>query len=295
MAKKKAKKKGTGAFTTVLLIIIFVVGLSLVLYPTISNYVNSLHASKAIATYEDIMSKMTAEEYQRIWESAVDYNAVLSGEATGYVSSASLSSRYPNELNIDGHGLMGYVEIPAIDVTLPVYHGTEANTLQVAVGHLDWTSLPIGGESTHAALSGHRGLPSAKLFTDLDRLIVGDIFMIRVLNEILTYEVDQILIVEPQDVKDLNIVPGEDLCTLVTCTPYGINSHRLLVRGHRIATDDPTGMRVISEAVVVEPLIVAPLVALPLLLFLLILVIFRKPLKDKKHILTHEDLKKFIP
>lgn len=169
---------------------------------------------------------------------------------------------------------MGYIEIPTINISLPVYHGTEDAVLQIAVGHLEWSSLPVGGESTHCVLSGHRGLPSAKLFTNLDKLVAGDKFIMRVLDEVLTYEVDQILIVEPTDVSTLMIEAGKDLCTLVTCTPYGINSHRLLVRGHRIENqDEAQAIRVTSDAIQIEPLIVAPAVALPMLLVLLMILL----------------------
>jgi sortase A len=176
---------------------------------------------------------------------------------------------------------MGYIEIPEIDVSLPIYHGTEDPVLQVAIGHLEWSSLPVGGESTHCVLSGHRGLPSAKLFTDLDKLREGDTFLLRVLDEILTYEVDQILIVEPQDTAALEIVEGEDYCTLVTCTPYGINTHRLLVRGHRIDNiEEVKTVRVTADAVQLEPMLVAPVVAVPMLLILLILLLL--PRRRKK-------------
>ena len=166
---------------------------------------------------------------------------------------------------------MGYVEIPEINCSLPIYHGTEESVLQIAVGHIEWSSLPVGGESSHCVISGHRGLPSAKLFTNLDKLVVGDTFLFRVLDETLTYEVDQILIVEPQEVSALTIREGEDLCTLVTCTPYGINTHRLLVRGHRVENAETARtIRVTADAMQVEPLIVAPMVAAPMLAVLLI-------------------------
>ena len=172
---------------------------------------------------------------------------------------------------------MGYIEVPVIGVTLPIYHGTNESVLQIAIGHLEWTSLPVGGESTHCVVSGHRGLPSARLFTDLDKLVVGDTFLIRVLDEILTYEVDQIRIVLPHETEDLLIQPGEDLCTLVTCTPYGINSHRLLVRGHRIETqEEAKAIRITTEAMQIEPKIVAPIVAIPILLIMLIFLLLPK-------------------
>ena len=181
---------------------------------------------------------------------------------------------------------MGYIEIPTIKLSLPIYHGTEEDVLQIAVGHLDWSSLPVGGESTHCVLSGHRGLPSAKLFTNLDQLVEGDAFVIRTLDEVLTYEVDQILIVEPDDVSALSIEEGKDLCTLVTCTPYGVNSHRLLVRGHRVANQSEA-IRVTSDAIQIEPLLVAPVLAIPMLLALLLLLLIpgrkKRPTGGNEH------------
>ena len=200
-----------------------------------------------------------------ITEQNVNYALALSEEE---------KEAYDALLDISGTGVMGYIEIPTVNISLPVYHGTEDAVLQIAVGHLGWSSLPVGGESTHCVLSGHRGLPSAKLFTNLDKLVAGDKFIMRVLDEVLTYEVDQILIVEPTDVSTLMIEAGKDLCTLVTCTPYGINSHRLLVRGHRIENqDEAQAIRVTSDAIQIEPLIVAPAVALPMLLVLLVILL----------------------
>ena len=209
----------------------------------------------------------------------VDIQAKLrAGKGAGY---ARQKAEYESLLDISGQGVMGYIEIPEIDVSLPIYHGTEDPVLQVAVGHLEWSSLPVGGESTHCVLSGHRGLPSAKLFTNLDKLREGDTFLLRVLDEILTYEVDQILIVEPQDTAALEIAEGEDYCTLVTCTPYGINTHRLLVRGHRIDNiEEVKTVRVTADAVQIEPMLVAPVVAIPMLLILLILLLL--PRRRKK-------------
>ncbi len=186
-------------------------------------------------------------------------------------------AEYLELLNVSGLGIMGYIEIPEISVRLPVYHGTDESVLQIAVGHLEWSSLPVGGESSHCVLSGHRALPSAKLFTDLDKLREGDIFMLRVLDEVLTYEVDKISIVEPSQVSALQVIEGEDLCTLVTCTPYGINTHRLLVRGHRIENiAESRSIRVTADAIQIEPLIVAPIVAVPILLLLLVLLLLPK-------------------
>lgn len=249
-------------------------GLSLLLYPTVSDYWNSLHASQAVADYAENVRNLEAEKYEQVLQDAKSYNQMLPYKQTTFALSEEEKEAYDALLDISGTGVMGYIEIPTVNISLPVYHGTEDAVLQIAVGHLEWSSLPVGGESTHCVLSGHRGLPSAKLFTNLDKLVAGDKFIMRVLDEVLTYEVDQILIVEPTDVSTLMIEAGKDLCTLVTCTPYGINSHRLLVRGHRIENqDEAQAIRVTSDAIQIEPLIVAPAVALPMLLVLLVILL----------------------
>ena len=261
--------------TTALLILMLVAGLSLLLYPTVSDYWNSLHASRAVANYAEEVQNLDAEKYGQMLADARDYNQTLLGRETEFALTEEQKAEYDSLLDLNGTGIMGYIEIPAIDVSLPIYHGTEDAVLQVAVGHLEWSSLPVGGEGTHCVLSGHRGLPSAKLFTNLNKLAEGDTFIIRVLNEVLTYEVDQILIVEPDDTDALKPQEGEDLCTLVTCTPYGINSHRLLVRGHRIEnTEEAAAVRVTADAIQIEPLIIAPAVAAPILLILLLILLF---------------------
>lgn len=273
--------KKDGRFTTVLLILIFVAGLSLLLYPSIADYVNSMHQSKAISTYAEDVAALKQEEYDAYWQAAAEYNRGISRRSNIYLPSDEEKARYETLLNLTGTGVMGYIEIPTIEVTLPIYHGTEDSVLQIAVGHLDWTSLPVGGESSHCVLSGHRGLPSAKLFTSLDRLVEGDVFMLRILDEVLTYEVDQILIVEPAEVKPLEIEEGMDYCTLVTCTPYGINTHRLLVRGHRIENAaEAVAVHITAEAIQIDEIIVAPALASPILLILLLIVLF-KPKKKK--------------
>ena len=260
--------------TTILLILALFAGLSLLLYPTVSDYLNSLHASQAVADYAENVRNLEAEKYEQVLQDAKSYNQMLPYEQTTFALSEEEKEAYDALLDISGTGVMGYIEIPTVNISLPVYHGTEDAVLQIAVGHLEWSSLPVGGESTHCVLSGHRGLPSAKLFTNLDKLVAGDKFIMRVLDEVLTYEVDQILIVEPTDVSTLMIEAGKDLCTLVTCTPYGINSHRLLVRGHRIENqDEAQAIRVTSDAIQIEPLIVAPAVALPMLLVLLVILL----------------------
>ena len=257
--------------STVILILVFFLGLSLVLYPSVSDYWNSLHQSRAIATYAEEVSNLDTDRYEQLWAEAVDYNRTLRNRDNAFLLSETQKAAYDSLLNVGGNGVMGYIEIPTIGVSLPVYHGTDEGVLQIAVGHIEWTSLPVGGESSHCVISGHRGLPSAKLFTNLDKLVVGDTFLFRVLDETLTYEVDQILIVEPQETAALQIVPGQDYCTLVTCTPYGINTHRLLVRGHRVENAETARtIRVTADAMQVEPLIVAPMVAAPMLAVLLI-------------------------
>lgn len=271
--------------STIFLILILVVGLSLMLYPSFSNWWNEAHQSRAIAAYSQEVSKLDENRYDELWQQARKYNRSLVGRENAYLLDDSQKAEYERLLDVSGMGIMGYIEIPSLKVSLPIYHGTEESVLQVAVGHLEWTSLPVGGESTHCVLSGHRGLPSAKLFTDLDRLVVGDRFRLGVLDQVLTYEVDQILIVEPQDTEALLIEEGKDLCTLVTCTPYGINTHRLLVRGHRVETEkDAKNVRVTSDAIQIEPYLVAPVVAAPILLVLLLgLLIPRR--RNKRRIL----------
>lgn len=266
--------------STILLILILLIGLSLMLYPSFADWWNSFHSSRAIASYEEQVANIDDAQYEELWDAARDYNQSLLHHPNDFILSDEQQEIYKSLLDIGGNGIMGYIEIPMIDVMLPIYHGTKESVLQIAVGHLDWTSLPVGGAGSHCVLSGHRGLPSARLFTDLDKLKVGDVFMLHVLNEILTYEIDQILIVEPQDTDPLLIEPGKDLCTMITCTPYGINSHRMLVRGHRIESqEEPKDIRITADAVRIEPLMVAPFVAVPILLVLLIILLLPKQKK----------------
>ena len=267
-------KKKKGNFINILLVLILLVGLSLLLYPSVSDYWNSLHQTRAIASYAEQVANLDNDTYDQLWEDARAYNQSLLTRSNTYLLSDEQKAEYERLLDVSGLGVMGYIEIPSIDVSLPIYHGTEETVLQIAVGHLEWTSLPVGGMSTHCVLSGHRGLPSAKLFTNLDKLREGDTFLLRVLDEVLTYEVDQILIVEPRETAALHIVEGEDYCTLVTCTPYGVNTHRLLVRGHRIENiEEAKVVHVTADAIQIEPLLVAPIVAIPMLLVLLILLL----------------------
>ena len=264
--------------TTIILLIVLIAGLSLLLYPSFSDWWNSMHQSRAVASYVEQVANIDEEQYAHLWEAAWNYNESLVDRPNTYALDEAQKAEYDQILDICGLGIMGYIEVPTIGVTLPIYHGTDEAVLQIAVGHLEWTSLPVGGESSHCVVSGHRGLPSAKLFTDLDKLVVGDLFMFRVLDEILTYEVDQILIVEPHETQALQIENGKDLCTLITCTPYGVNSHRLLVRGHRVENlEEAQTIRVTADAMQIEPVIVAPIVAIPMLLVLLIGVLIPKP------------------
>lgn len=267
------KKKGISS--TVILIIIMVIGLSLLLYPTISDLWNARVSSHAVTDYIQQIADIDNEKYKEIWQQARDYNKKVFERGNQYVLSDDDRAEYNNALNVGGTGIMAYIEIPCIDVMLPVYHGTEEPVLQVAIGHLDWTSLPTGGESTHCVLSGHRGLPSAKLFSDLDKVKVGDYFTLNVLDEVLTYEVDQIRIVFPEETQDILIEEGKDYCTLVTCTPYGVNSHRLLVRGHRVDNiEQAQEVRITSDAMIIEKLIVVPFVLVPILVIMFAWLIF---------------------
>lgn len=268
--------------STILLLLVFIVGLSLLLYPSFADWWNSFHQTQAIATYSEQVADIDDEKYEEIWNAAWDYNQSLLKRTNNYLLSDAQKAEYDSLLDVGGTGVMGYIEIPSIKVALPIYHGTDEAVLQVAVGHLEWTSLPVGGESTHCVVSGHRGLPSAKLFTDLDQMQVGDTFIFRILDEVLTYEVDQIRIVEPSDTSELSIIKGKDLCTLITCTPYGINSHRMLVRGHRVDNaEEARVVRVTADATQIEPIIVAPIVAAPMLLVLLVILMIPKPKKRR--------------
>lgn len=279
-------KKKNNNWTTAFLVLLLLAGVSLLLYPSLSDYWNSMHQTRAIASYAETVSQLDTAQYDEMWKAAQDYNRSLAQRETAFALTDEQKAAYESLLDVSGLGVMGYIEIPEIDCSLPIYHGTEESVLQVAVGHLEWSNLPVGGEGTHCVLSGHRGLPSAKLFTNLDKLAVGDTFLLRVLDEVLTYEVDQILIVKPEQVDALGIVPGEDYCTLVTCTPYGINTHRLLVRGHRVEnTPEAARMHVTADATQFDPLLVAPVLAIPVLLLLLMILLVpkrrRKSREDK--------------
>ena len=261
----------------------FLVGVSLLLYPAFSNYWNSKTQTRAIVNYESVLEKMAPEDYSAVFQQAHDYNRRLFEQIEPLLYYDEVEG-YFETLNLAGDGMIGYLEIERINVELPVYHGTSADVLSFAVGHLEGSSLPVGGESTHSVMSAHRALPNAKLFTDLDRLEIGDTFKITVLDRVLTYQVDQIKIITPNEIGDLQIVEGKDYCTLFTCTPYGINTHRLLVRGVRIETiEEKPVIYVSNDAYQIEALLVTPLVAAPMLLVLLIhlLVKYREPPKNR--------------
>ena len=273
-------------FSNIAFVILFLAGLSLLLYPFLSNEWNTYRQSKLMTSYEQAVIQKNEEnpiDYSAEWERATAYNKALLPHVLPDAFSLAAYAEEPDPedmacLNLAGDGMMGYIEIPRIKIKIPIYHTTDTKVLEKAAGHLEGSSLPAGGESTHTVISAHRGLPSAALFTDLDRLAVGDVFMLRVLDEVLTYEVDQITIVLPNQTEALDIVPGEDYCTLMTCTPYGVNTHRLLVRGHRIESIDARTVYVTADAIQIDPVLVAPMVAVPILFVLLIwlLIKYRK-------------------
>ena len=269
--------------STIILILVFFVGLSVMLYPTLSDYVNQLHQSRAVATYAEDVDNLTDADYSAYFEAADAFNAQIAADPDALFHADRFTS-YNATLDVTGTGIMGYITIEKIGVELPIYHGTSDGVLQVAAGHLEGTSLPVGGESTHAVISAHRGLPSAKLFTNLDQLEVGDTFPITVLDRVLTYEVDQISIVLPTETDLLQPVEGKDYVTLMTCTPYGINTHRLLVRGKRIENaENQKHIRVTADALRIEPIIVAPALAVPMLLVMLVVMLAVPHLRKRKN------------
>lgn len=267
----------------------FLVGICVLLYPAFSNYWNSKTQSRVIVNYESVLGKLEPEDYSAIFQAAYDYNDALR-EVEFPLRDFKQVPGYYDALKIEGTTIIGYVVIEKIGVELPVYHGTSEQVLNRGVGHLEGTSLPVGGESTHCVMSAHRGLPSAKLFTDLDRLEMGDTFQISILDQVLTYQVDQVKVVTPKEVDDLKIAEGKDYCTLLTCTPYGINTHRLLVRGIRIETiTEKPVIYVANEAFRIEPLLVTPAVAAPMVFVFLIhlMVKYREPPKKKEGASNH--------
>ena len=265
--KEIAMRKKRDIIVTAVFGLIFLVGLSVMLYPTFANWWNQNMASHAVTSYKEQIAKIDSGDTERIFAEAHEYNKKLAQISAPFANFDKIPG-YEDILNISGTGIMGYVSVPNINVELPIYHGTSEGVLQIASGHIQGSSLPVGGASTHAVISGHRGLPSAKLFTDLDQIVEGDIFTINVLNEVLTYEVEKILIIKPDETDKLAIIPGEDEVTLMTCTPYGVNSHRLLIRGHRIASVFDKKVKVGADALQVDSMTVIPIVFIPLLLLL---------------------------
>ena len=273
-------------FITLLLVLIALAGVGLIAYPTFADWWNSFHQSRAVASYMEAVTDLDKEQYESILRSAEEYNEKLARKGFMWKLSEEEEKEYFKQLNVNDTGIMGYISIPKANVELPIYHGTDEAVLQIAIGHIEGTSLPVGGENTHCVVSGHRGLPSARLFTDIDKLVEGDHFTMSVLNKTVTYEVDQIRIVEPTDLSDLTLEKGRDYCTLVTCTPYGINSHRLLVRGHRVENEQGDAL-VVADALVIKPLFIAPFIGGPLLVILLVWMMLASR-KRRKRNMTYE-------
>ena len=259
-------------FLTMVIVIVMLVGVGLLLYPSVANYWNQFHQTRAIMAYSETVASLSTEDYEKILNDAREYNKKLGETGIVWKMSKAQKEAYKKQLAVDSSGIMGYVSVPKFHIKLPIYHGTDESVLQIAIGHLEQTSLPVGGESAHCEISGHRGLPSARLFTDIDKIKEGDTWTMTVLNETLTYECDQIRIVEPADLSSLQIAKGKDYCTLITCTPYGVNTHRLLVRGHRIPNVDGNA-NLTADAIQIEPIYIAPFLAVPILLILLIVFI----------------------
>lgn len=274
-------RKKSGVVSTVILVIILLVGLSVMLYPSFSNWWNKRVQSRVVAGYQKAVMELDDGEAERMLEEARAFNSMLAGIANPF-SDSSKTPKYDDILNISGTGIMGYVTIPVIKVELPIYHGTSAEVLNIAAGHLEGSAFPVGGKNTHAVISAHRGLPSAKLFTDLDKLVVGDIFTITILDEIFTYEVEEILIVSPDEMDKLSIIPDGDYVTLMTCTPYGINTHRLLIRSHRIETEYEHTVKVDPDALKVDEMLVVPFIAAPLVILLIIFWFFGNGNKSRR-------------
>jgi len=274
-------KKKSGLITTIIFTIMLFVGLSVMLYPIVSNWWNSRVQSKMIANYESVVSKMDTSEIDEMLARANEYNEKIARLEAPFVNYDQVPGYY-DILDVSGTGIMGYISIPVIQVEIPIYHGTSDAVLNVASGHLEGSSLPVGGLNTHSVISAHRGHPTAKLFTDLDQLVVGDVFTINVLGAVYTYQIDEISIVLPHEMEKLMVIPGADVVTLMTCTPYAVNTHRLLLKSHRIETKYVSNATVLSDATKVDPLLVVPLIASPLVLGLLIYWIFGGKRKRKE-------------
>ncbi len=266
--------------TTILFVLIFLIGLSLLLYPTVSDRWNSYHQSKMIISHAENVDRLGKEACEKLIADANAFNKDLRKFPDRWNMTGAEKKQYEEQLISDETKIISYVEIPKIKISLPVYHGTGAAVLQEAIGHMEGTSLPVGGEGTHCVLSGHRGLPSAKLFTDLDKLVIGDEFLLYTLNEVLTYEVDQIRVVLPTDLSTLAFEEGKDYCTLFTCTPYGVNTHRLMVRGHRVETVETKHILITADALQIDEITVALVIGVPILAIVFFVVLVR-PRKKK--------------
>lgn len=271
----------------ILLVLMLFIGVCVLLYPALSQYWNSKTQTHAVDNYQEILDSLQKEDYTKYFEEADHYNIALRNLDVPLMEYSQLTE-YNQILNVSGTGVMGYITIEKLGVELPLYHGTSDSVLNIACGHMEGTSLPIGGESTHSVLSAHRGLPHAKLFTDLDKMEVGDVFTITILDRIMTYQVDQIKVVNPNEIDEVHIIDGEDHCTLLTCTPYGINSHRLLVRGTRIENAAPI-LYVTSNAFKIDSLVATPVVAAPILLVLLIVLMVKYRDKGSKPLISKEE------
>ncbi|EGJ26878.1 class C sortase [Streptococcus porcinus] len=276
---------------TILLVTIIAIGVGLIAYPSVANYWNSFHQSNAIMDYQERVTKMDTQAYERILQRARQYNTQFEKSGMKWRLTEEERQDYNSQLAIDKTTNMGYISIPKINVKLPLYHGTSDKVLQTSIGHLEGSSLPIGGRSTHSILSGHRGLPSSKLFSDLDKLRVGDRWTVSILNETFSYEVDQIRTVEPDDLRDLQIVKGKDYQTLVTCTPYGVNTHRLLVRGHRVSNANGNAL-IVAEAIQIDPIYIAPFFGFLLIILLLLLFLEITRRSQKRKAILKNALKK---
>lgn len=271
----------------ILLVLMLFIGVCVLLYPALSQYWNSKTQTHTVDNYQEILDSLQKEDYTKYFEEADHYNIALRNLDVPLLEYSQLTE-YNQILNVSGTGVMGYITIEKLGVELPLYHGTSDSVLNIACGHMEGTSLPIGGESTHSVLSAHRGLPHAKLFTDLDKMEVGDVFTITILDRIMTYQVDQIKVVNPNEIDEVHIIDGEDHCTLLTCTPYGINSHRLLVRGTRIENAAPI-LYVTSNAFKIDSLVATPVVAAPILLVLLIVLMVKYRDKGSKPLISKEE------
>ena len=266
---------------TIILLLVFLTGVGLIAYPSFADWWNRLHQARAVMSYAEAVSNLDTADYEKLLDEADAYNKKLAETGIIWQLDEKQQEEYNKVLKINDSGILGYIDIPKINVMLPIYHGTEEDILQTAIGHIAGTSLPVGGKSSHCVVSGHRGLPSARLFTDLDKMVEGDTFTMTVLNRTTTYEVDQIRIVEPTDLSDLQIEKGKDYCTLVTCTPYGINTHRMLVRGRR--TKNAEGeIDIVPDAIQIEAVYIAPFIAVPILLMLLVLLLVTTGKHKKK-------------